>query len=78
MRIRSRITLVLIALVWVLTAFANLSNAADAVRHRLAVHPDQNDPAVMTLALNNAANVVQHYGAAGEEVEIEIVAYGPC
>lgn len=77
MRIRSRITLFLMALVWVLTAFANLSEAADAVRHRLAIHVDQNDPAVMNLALNNAVNVVQHYGATGDEVEIEIVAYGP-
>ena len=31
----------------------------------------------MNLALNNAVNVVQHYSSAGEEVEIEIVAYGP-
>jgi len=77
MRIRSRITLCLVILLWVFPAFANLSNAVDAVRHRLAIHVDQNDPAVMNLALNNAANVVQHYSAAGEGVEIEIVAYGP-
>jgi intracellular sulfur oxidation DsrE/DsrF family protein len=77
MRIRSCITLCLVTLLWVFPAFADLSNAADAVRHRLAIHVDQNDPAVMNLALNNAANVVQHYSAAGEEVEIEIVAYGP-
>ncbi|MBI2715767.1 MAG: DsrE family protein [Rhizobiales bacterium] len=31
----------------------------------------------MNLALNNAVNVAQDYSAKGEEVEIEIVAYGP-
>jgi uncharacterized protein len=31
----------------------------------------------MNLALNNASNVVQYYKELGEEVEIEIVAYGP-
>ena len=51
--------------------------AAETKQHRLAIHVDQNDPAVMNLALNNAVNVVQSYSAKGEEVEIEIVAYGP-
>jgi intracellular sulfur oxidation DsrE/DsrF family protein len=31
----------------------------------------------MNLALNNVNNVVQHYGALGQKVEIEVVAYGP-
>jgi intracellular sulfur oxidation DsrE/DsrF family protein len=31
----------------------------------------------MNLALNNVNNVVQHYGALGQTVEIEVVAYGP-
>jgi hypothetical protein len=30
--------------------------------HRLAVKIDVNDPAVMSLALNNVSNVAQHYG----------------
>ncbi|MFZ2100858.1 MAG: DsrE family protein [Oricola sp.] len=45
--------------------------------HKLAIHVDENDPAVMNLALNNAANVKSFYDAKGESVEIEIVAYGP-
>ena len=49
--------------------------AADA--HRLAIHVDQNDPAVMNMALNNAQNVEAYYKEKGEEVTIEIVAYGP-
>lgn len=45
--------------------------------HRLAIHVDQDDPQVMNLALNNAQNVINHYESQGEEVVIEIVAYGP-
>jgi intracellular sulfur oxidation DsrE/DsrF family protein len=45
--------------------------------HRLAIHVDDNDVARMNLALNNALNVTQLYGERGEEVEIEIVIYGP-
>jgi intracellular sulfur oxidation DsrE/DsrF family protein len=46
-------------------------------QHRIAIQVDQNDPAVMNLALNNAANVMEHYRGKGEDVEVEIVAYGP-
>lgn len=45
--------------------------------HRLLIHVDQNDPAVMNLALNNATNVIEYYHAKGEEVDVDIVAYGP-
>jgi len=45
--------------------------------HHLAIHVDQNDAAVMNLALNNAANVTQAYEKNGDTVVIEIVAYGP-
>ena len=43
--------------------------------HRLAIHVDQKDPAVMNLALNNTRNVYEHYKELGEEVAVEIVAY---
>jgi intracellular sulfur oxidation DsrE/DsrF family protein len=45
--------------------------------HRLIIQVNDNDAARMNLALNNAANVSQHYASKGEEVQIEIVAYGP-
>lgn len=45
--------------------------------HKLAIHVDQNDPAVMNLVLNNAKNVQSYYADKGETVTIEIVAYGP-
>jgi intracellular sulfur oxidation DsrE/DsrF family protein len=49
--------------------------AADTKVHRLAIHVDQKDPAVMNLALNNTRNVYEHYKELGEEVAVEIVAY---
>jgi uncharacterized protein len=45
--------------------------------HRIAIQVDQNDPAVMNMALNNAKNVIKYYRQKGEEVAVEFVAYGP-
>jgi len=45
--------------------------------HRVVMQVDQNDPAVMNLALNNAQNVVEYYRDKHEDVDVEIVAYGP-
>jgi len=54
----------------------NFSHGAEA-QHRLAIQVDQNDPAIMNLALNNARNVKKYYQGKGETVAVEIVAYGP-
>jgi uncharacterized protein len=45
--------------------------------HRLAVQVNVNDPAVMNLALNNVGNAAHHYHEIGQNVEIEVVAFGP-
>lgn len=45
--------------------------------HRVVIQVSQNDPALMTVALNNAENLGSYYREKGETVEIEIVAYGP-
>jgi intracellular sulfur oxidation DsrE/DsrF family protein len=45
--------------------------------HSLVLQVDQNDPAVMNLALNNATNVIEYYRAKGEEVNVDVVTYGP-
>ena len=45
--------------------------------HKLTIHVDENDAQRMNLALNNAKNVTKYYKAKGEEVDIEIVTYGP-
>ncbi len=51
--------------------------AADGKTHRIAIQVDQNDPAVMNMVLNNATHVMDHYRGKGEDVDVEIVAYGP-
>jgi len=53
------------------------SLAADGKTHRIAIQIDQNDPQVMNLALNNATNVINYYRGRNEDVDVEIVAYGP-
>jgi uncharacterized protein len=45
--------------------------------HRLVLHVDKNDPAIMNQALNNANNVLDYYRDKHEDVEVEFVAYGP-
>ena len=61
----------------ILVATFSSSFATDAKVHRVTIQVDQNDPAVMNLALNNATNIMDAYKAKGEDVEIELVAYGP-
>ena len=60
-----------------LAPLTSVSLAADQKPHRVAIQVDQNDPQVMNLALNNATNVIEHYRGKNEEVEIDIVTYGP-
>jgi uncharacterized protein len=58
-------------------ALATSALAADGKTHHVAIQVDQNDPAIMNMVLNNATNVVEHYRGKGEDVDVEIVAYGP-
>jgi intracellular sulfur oxidation DsrE/DsrF family protein len=58
-------------------ALASSALAADTRPHRVAIQVDQNDPQVMNLALNNATNVIEYYRAKNEDVDIDIVTYGP-
>ena len=68
------------ALFWAIAVamFVTGAHAAEATKpHRIAFHIDQGDPAVMNLVLNNVTNVTDYYNGKGEEVQIEVVAYGP-
>jgi intracellular sulfur oxidation DsrE/DsrF family protein len=58
-------------------AFAAPTLAADGKTHRVVIQVDQNDPQVMNMALNNATNVIEYYRGKSEDVDVEIVAYGP-
>jgi intracellular sulfur oxidation DsrE/DsrF family protein len=50
---------------------------AEGKTHKIAVHVNQNDPAVMNIALNNIQNVTSYYEKKGDKVIVELVAYGP-
>jgi intracellular sulfur oxidation DsrE/DsrF family protein len=50
---------------------------AEGVTHRLAIHVDENDPQVMNMALNNVQNLSSYYESQGDDVVVEVVAYGP-
>jgi uncharacterized protein len=59
-------------------AMTSTNHAAEGSKpHRVVIQVDQNDPDVMNLVLNNASNVVEYYRERREDVEVEIVAYGP-
>jgi uncharacterized protein len=58
-------------------AVASSALAADGKTHRIAIQIDQNDPQVMNMVLNNTTNVIEHYRARNEDVDVEVVAYGP-
>lgn len=57
-------------------ALATGAFAADKAHH-IAIQVDQNDPQLMNLALNNATNVIEYYRAKNEDVDVDIVTYGP-
>ncbi|PZX12812.1 hypothetical protein LX81_03519 [Palleronia aestuarii] len=63
----------LAAVLW----FAASAALAEGETHRVAVHVDENDTQVMNMALNNVANVAEYYAEQGDEVVVEVVAYGP-
>jgi intracellular sulfur oxidation DsrE/DsrF family protein len=58
-------------------ALAASALAADGKAHRIAIQVDQNDPQVMNMVLNNATHVIEYYRDKHEDVDVEIVAYGP-
>jgi intracellular sulfur oxidation DsrE/DsrF family protein len=67
----------LAAIVLLSIAFASSGFAGEGKPHRVAIQVDQNDPQVMNLALNNATNVIEYYRAKNEDVDVDIVTYGP-
>jgi intracellular sulfur oxidation DsrE/DsrF family protein len=56
---------------------SKLAKSAVMAMHKVAIQVNQNDKAVMDLALNNVRNISEFYKSKDETVAIEIVAYGP-
>jgi len=70
--------LTVIAVLGVGVLVAPASDAATKSQaHRIAFQIDQADPEIMNQVLNNVDNIVEYYNAKREEVEVEVVAYGP-
>ncbi len=61
----------------ILLAVSSSSFAGDTKLHRVTIQVDQNDPAVINLLLNNVTNIIETYNSKGQDVQIEVVAYGP-
>ena len=59
------------------TAQKKVAKSDAAATHKVAIQVNQNDKAVMDLALNNVRNIAEYYKEKGETVAIEIVTYGP-
>jgi len=69
---------ILVSITLLLSSFVLCSSAfAEEKIHKVVFQISSNDKARMNLLLNNASNVNQYYLDKGEEVQIEIVAYGP-
>ncbi len=69
--------LVTFAAVAAFSVFSASVALAAGTMHKLALQINDNDPAKMNLVLNNAENVRELYKSMGDDVTIEIVAYGP-
>jgi uncharacterized protein len=51
--------------------------ASGEMVHKIAIQVSEKDPATMTLALNNAQNILNYYKKLNRKVEIQVVAFGP-
>ncbi|MEK6748554.1 MAG: DsrE family protein [Pseudomonadota bacterium] len=71
-----RNTMLRLALAAIIAAPMSVAMAGGKV-HKLLLQINDNDEARMQLVLNNASNVMKVYQDKGEEVHIDIVAYGP-
>lgn len=71
----------LVALAWgavpALVALVPAGAQAQAAEPKVAIHVDEDDPATMNMALNNAVNIIKHYQGLGQTATVEIVTYGP-
>jgi len=80
-RIREVVSMMVVcavaALLFIPPAATQIREVSAGKGHRLVLQVNTDEPAMMNLALNNAANVEQYYRDLGEKVEIEIVAFGP-
>ena len=75
-RQKTKIKLVIFALMFVTSWLPYSSNAKAEVVHKLAIHVNKNEPKLFHEILTNVENLERHYRALNEEIVFEIVAYG--
>jgi uncharacterized protein len=63
---------ILLSLAFAASAFADAGKT-----HHVVFHVDQNDPEVMNQTLNNVTNVIEYYRTKNEDVDVDVVTYGP-
>ncbi len=73
--IRNALAALALALAGVMAA--GLPAMAEGQTHHIAIHVSQSDPGVLNMALNNVRNIRKYYQSVGDDVVIEVVAYGP-
>ncbi len=56
---------------------SSIGAMAEGVTHKIAVHVNQNDAAIMNIALNNIQNLTSYYESKGDTTVVELVTYGP-
>ncbi len=72
---RTSLILLMIAVFLIMFPGVKQVVAEDGIKHRLLIQVSDDNPKTMNLALNNAMNVIKALGQ--DNVEVEIVAYGP-
>ncbi|MDD3450466.1 MAG: DsrE family protein [Gammaproteobacteria bacterium] len=72
---RDSVTLTRLLLAALLTVALALPALADGKPHKLVIQVSTDDPQTQAIAMNNAVNLQKDLGM--DNVEIEIVAYGP-
>ncbi|HMN74000.1 MAG TPA: DsrE family protein [Rhodoblastus sp.] len=73
----SRLPLLFIAVLALVAQALPAVSAAEKREHHIVFQLTDNDPARMTMVLDNIANVSRFYSDKGDQVEFEVVAYGP-
>ena len=64
-----------IMLLTLMLAFSAITNADSHTKNKIVIQVSTDDPRTQKIALNNAVNLQKLYGI--DDIEIEIVAYGP-
>jgi len=75
--LRTGLVVALVAALGTIAVLHREVRGQSAPSHKLVLHITENDPAKMTMVLNNMTNAAGIWNKRGEPYEIEVVAIGP-